>query len=168
MQDQDTQPVLGWENLRTFYLLSCNPVNIRHQEGDKGHNSIAKPSMGTGCCLVRGCVMVGWRERSESLMLVSSSSRRCDYALCLPQHSSWGDKELLSDSVIRSANIKAQSANCGQLMCYLDVMEFLTHCIAFHLLISDQDGCDVLWGQKGDMTVMVLWHEREWGDGEGG
>ena len=53
------------------------------------------------------------------------------------------DKELLSDSVIRSANIKAQSVSCEHLMCYLDVMEFLTHCTAFHLLISDQDGCDV-------------------------
>ena len=59
-------------------------------------------------------------------------------------HSTAAEGTKSSDSVIRSANIKAQSANCGQLMCYLDVMEFLTHCIAFRLLISDQDGCDVL------------------------
>ena len=38
----------------------------RHQEGDKGHNSIAKPSMGTGCCVVvseRMCY--GWVERKK-------------------------------------------------------------------------------------------------------
>ena len=47
-------------------VVLCNPVNIRHQEGDKGHNSIAKPSMGTGCCVVvseRMCY--GWVERKK-------------------------------------------------------------------------------------------------------
>ena len=102
--------------------------------------------------------MVGWRERSESLLLVSSSSRRCDYALCLPQHSSWGDKGLLSDSVIRSANIEAQSVNCGQLMQNIAANLTMEFWLIIVLLISDQDGCDVFWGQKGDMIVMVLWH----------
>ena len=47
-------------------VVLCYPVNIRHQEGDKGHNSIAKPSMGTGCCVVvseRMCY--GWLERKK-------------------------------------------------------------------------------------------------------